>query len=132
MTMRAYNVKPIPEEGTKMQTYTDTQIKDWDAESMAFGYKRGPLDRPSFLPEFWNEAQAEAHFAGEVDPDLCEKAMLMLWNDPRDLDTDLAREAHAEMEMEGEVIAREEAECLGWSEGFSSFIDGRGNGSGRW
>lgn len=66
-----------------------------------------------------------------VEPDLCEQALEIEWDDARDLDPDLLAEARAEMEAEGEMIAREEAEMSGWSVGFSQFIDGHGNGSGR-
>jgi len=106
----------------KTQTYTDSQIRDWDAESVAFGYKRGPIDRPSFLPEFWNMEQAEEWVASED-------------TDPHGEMSDLEREAHEEMQAEGEMIAREEAEISGWNiDAYlgTSFIDGHGNGSGRW
>lgn len=42
-------------------------------------------------------------------------------------ESDLAREAHEEMEAEGAVVVAEES----WFGGFSEFIDGHGNGSGR-
>lgn len=57
-----------------------------------------------------------------IEENLCERALEIEW------DTDLAREAHEEMEAEGRMVAAEES----WAMGLSSFIDGRGNGSGRW
>lgn len=41
------------------QVWSATQVEKWDAESLAVGYKVGPVDRPSTLSAFWNEAQAE-------------------------------------------------------------------------
>lgn len=39
--------------------YRGSQIEKWDAESLECGFKVGPVDRPSTLSAFWNEAQAE-------------------------------------------------------------------------
>lgn len=36
-----------------------SQIEKWDEESLACGFKVGPVERPSTLSAFWNEAQAE-------------------------------------------------------------------------
>ena len=76
---------------------------------------------------------AEARMvAAEIAADDGEREMEAECRVGRDLDPDLAREAFDEMQAEGEMIAREEAQATGWSEGFSSFIDGYGNAPGRW
>lgn len=46
-------------------TYTLAQIIAWDEESREHGYKRGPVERPSTMPEFCNEEQAERLVCGD-------------------------------------------------------------------
>lgn len=39
--------------------YSAEQIVRWDEASEQTGFKVGPVDRASNLPQFWNEAQAD-------------------------------------------------------------------------
>ena len=41
------------------QVWKASEIERWDEESLMRGFKVGPVERPSTLPAFWNEAQAE-------------------------------------------------------------------------
>jgi hypothetical protein len=41
------------------QVWKGSEIEKWDEESILAGFKVGPVERPSTLPAFWNEAQAE-------------------------------------------------------------------------
>lgn len=44
------------------------QIEKWDEESLLAGFKVGPVERPSTLSAFWNEAQAEKWAADGFPP----------------------------------------------------------------
>lgn len=85
----------------------------WSVETMGFA----PIPEPPTV---------EFQIYSGPDPDGHAAEMLELAE--RDYcDPDLKREAHEEMEAEGAVIEAEES----WFGGFSQFIDGHGNGSGR-
>jgi hypothetical protein len=45
--------------GTSEKVWRGSEIEKLDEQSVLMGYKVGPVDRPSTLPAFWNEAQAE-------------------------------------------------------------------------
>lgn len=95
----------------------------WSVETVGF--------MPIIEPETDEEGIARSHAAEMLEADERwhpENAERRMVEDEIDNDPDLTREAFEEMMAEGEVISAEES----WAGGFSQFIDGQGNGSGRY
>lgn len=104
----------------------------WSVESVGFA----PIPEPPTVEfQIYSGPDPDGHAAEMLELAEMDFHGPVKFQDDRDIgggwepdpDPDLKREAHEEMEAEGAVIEAEES----WFGGFSQFIDGHGNGSGR-